>query len=299
MRGMTMTDVIRTLREVDPPPPSARLAGASTTAGEARSRLRRRAQALRSDLDWIVAKAMEKDRSRRYESAAALAMDIANDLGDRPVLARPPTITYRLGKLARRHRRALVTTLVCVMTLILGFALAKWRSGSAPASMPISAPIPIATTRPSLSPGLLAEIYEGSRFDKLVSTRVDRTIDFSWPREVTPDPSIPPTHYSIRWTGVIVIPPGGATAIGTQANDGARLFLDDQEIIDRPRRGKTIDSRPIPPGPHTIRLEYWNTLAEGRVALLWVLNDQQQTIVPETSLFHSNTKPTTQSATPQ
>ena len=66
--------------------------------------LRRLGQLLRGDLDWIVMKALEKDRTRRYESASALAADVQRYLADEPVQARPPTLAHRAAKWTRRHR---------------------------------------------------------------------------------------------------------------------------------------------------------------------------------------------------
>ena len=64
---------------------------------------------MRGELDWIVMKALEKDRSRRYETANGLAADVRRYLDDEPVEARPPSAWYRLGKFARRNRAALTT----------------------------------------------------------------------------------------------------------------------------------------------------------------------------------------------
>src|SRR5262249_55632933 len=64
---------------------------------------------LRGDLDWIVMKALEKDRARRYESAAGFAADIARHLNCEPVTASPPSALYRARKMARRHKLAIAT----------------------------------------------------------------------------------------------------------------------------------------------------------------------------------------------
>ena len=59
---------------------------------------------LRGDIDWIIMKAMDKDRNRRYETANGLALDIQRHLNDEPILARSPSTTYRLSKFVRRNR---------------------------------------------------------------------------------------------------------------------------------------------------------------------------------------------------
>ena len=67
---------------------------------------------MRGELDWIVMKALEKDRNRRYETASAFAADVQRYLGDEPVLACPPSAWYRFRKFARRNKAGFVTTLV-------------------------------------------------------------------------------------------------------------------------------------------------------------------------------------------
>lgn len=94
----------------DPPLPSARLAQLADSAGGIAALRRSDAQALRRqlrrDLDWIVMKAIEKERGRRYETANALAMDLRRYLDDEPIVARPPSAGYRIRKLVRRNRAA-------------------------------------------------------------------------------------------------------------------------------------------------------------------------------------------------
>lgn len=112
--------------EANPPTPSARLQSGrqqATAAAIARGtdleRLRRR---LRGDLDWIVMKAMAPERSRRYETANGLALDIRRFLHSEPVLARPPSTRYRIVKFVARHRLA-VTAAAVVAVVMLGSAV--------------------------------------------------------------------------------------------------------------------------------------------------------------------------------
>src|SRR5579884_3227178 len=98
----------RIIREDEPPRPSGRLstlaqAHLSTIAERRGLEPRRLSQQLRGELDWIVMKALEKDRNRRYESASELAADVQRYLDDEAVLACPPTMRYRAGKFARKH----------------------------------------------------------------------------------------------------------------------------------------------------------------------------------------------------
>lgn len=111
----------RRIRELDPPRPSVRVAGLGETSAQFASNrgasvtgLRRQ---LRGDLDWIVMKAIERDRNRRYSSAAELAADVGRYLKHEAVLAGPPSTVYRLKKYARRHRAALAVAGVVFASL--------------------------------------------------------------------------------------------------------------------------------------------------------------------------------------
>jgi tetratricopeptide (TPR) repeat protein len=81
---------------------------------------------IRGDLDWIVMKCLEKDRTRRYETANGLAMDLQRYLDDEPVIARPPSTAYRFQKLIRRHKLAFAATSAVVAALVLGLGLSTW-----------------------------------------------------------------------------------------------------------------------------------------------------------------------------
>ncbi|MHC4806549.1 MAG: protein kinase domain-containing protein, partial [Planctomycetota bacterium] len=128
------------IREEDPKTPSTRL---STISGEEsakvaqlrRTDFRTLGRKLHGDLDWIALKAMEKDRTRRYQTAHALAEDIQRHLYDEPVEACPPSTTYKLLKIARRYRRALVTVAVVAIALIVGSGLATWQAVRATQAM--------------------------------------------------------------------------------------------------------------------------------------------------------------------
>ncbi len=75
---------------------------------------------MRGDLDWIVMKALEKDRTRRYETANGLAADVERHLADEPVLACPPSAAYRFVKFARRNRVAFTMSMVVLAAVLLG-----------------------------------------------------------------------------------------------------------------------------------------------------------------------------------
>jgi tetratricopeptide (TPR) repeat protein len=119
-------EMLRVIREVEPSRPSTRL----TTLAEASAELARcrrtdptalRRQ-LRGDLDWIVLKALEKDRGRRYQSASELAADVLRHERHEPVVAGPQSAGYRVGKFVRRHRAGVAFAGVLVF-LLAGFAV--------------------------------------------------------------------------------------------------------------------------------------------------------------------------------
>src|SRR5262249_42678082 len=85
-------------------------------------------QLLQGELDWIVMKALEKDRNCRYESASALAGDVRLYLQDEPVAACAPGAGYRLRKLVRRHRRGLLTAGVVAVALVAATVIGSWQA---------------------------------------------------------------------------------------------------------------------------------------------------------------------------
>ncbi len=111
-------------RETTPPRPSAKFESLGDRRdGVAQKRLtdpRTLKKQLQGDLDWIVMKAMEAERSRRYETPSALSEDISRFLDHKPVVARPPSAAYRLGKFVRRHRAAAVAVSVATTFLLAG-----------------------------------------------------------------------------------------------------------------------------------------------------------------------------------
>jgi hypothetical protein len=88
----------------------------------------RLANELRGELDWIAMKCLEKDRTRRYESASGLARDVERYLHDETVEACPPTKRYRLGKFLRKHRAGVLTTAALVGLLLTGVAVSTWQA---------------------------------------------------------------------------------------------------------------------------------------------------------------------------
>jgi serine/threonine protein kinase len=123
LRSKAYNEMQRIIREVDPPAPGARLSrlgAASTIADRRRSDPRRLRGLVRGELDWIVMRCLEKDRTRRYESAAALANDVEAYLRGDAIAAGPPSAVYRLRKFSRRHRVLIGTSAAVVLALVIG-----------------------------------------------------------------------------------------------------------------------------------------------------------------------------------
>ncbi len=124
------------IREEVPPRPSTRLSTlnnelASTVAVNRRLAPETLSSAMKRDLDWIVMKALDKDRNRRYSTAGAMAEDVSRFLMDQPVEARPPSTWYRFTKFARRNKVAISTVSLVAIALILGTALSVWQAREA------------------------------------------------------------------------------------------------------------------------------------------------------------------------
>lgn len=120
-----LLEIQRIIREVEPAKPSTRLssmgAKSATIAHKRNTEARTLVRQLRGELDWIAMKALEKDRTRRYDTASALASEIQRFLSNEPVLAGPPGAGYRLRKFVRRNRTA-VSLVSAIFLLVLWFA---------------------------------------------------------------------------------------------------------------------------------------------------------------------------------
>jgi len=123
LRAVAYDELLRILREEEPPRPSTRLStlgkAAPSISGNRQSDLKRLTQLFRGELDWIVMKALEKDRNRRYETASAFAADVQHFLKDEPVQACPPSQWYRFRKLARRNKRVFVMASALALAVLL------------------------------------------------------------------------------------------------------------------------------------------------------------------------------------
>jgi serine/threonine protein kinase len=123
-----LDEMRRTIREKEPLRPSTRLntmldADLTAVAKRQSAEAPKLVHYIRGDLDWIVMKALEKDRTRRFESASGLALDVQRFLKNEPIEARPPSGLYRFQKLVRRNKTAFIAAAAVFAALVLGLGL--------------------------------------------------------------------------------------------------------------------------------------------------------------------------------
>jgi tetratricopeptide (TPR) repeat protein len=131
LRTVAFDETLRIIREEEPPKPSTRLSTADALPAIAASRSvepARLNKLVRGELDWIVMKALEKNRDLRYETAHEFARDIERYLRDEPVLACPPSAAYKLRKFARTHRQLLAAAAAFALLLTAGCVVSTWQA---------------------------------------------------------------------------------------------------------------------------------------------------------------------------
>ena len=121
----------RAIREQEPPKPSTRLStmldvDLITVARQRHAAAVKLIHLVRGDLDWIVMKSLEKDRTRRYETASSFAGDIEHFLKNEPVVARPPSTLYRFQKLVRRNKGVFVAAGAVTLSIVAGLVVSTW-----------------------------------------------------------------------------------------------------------------------------------------------------------------------------
>jgi len=137
-------ELLRTIREVDPEKPSTRITKLEDTSAIAELRqlnVRALGKQLSGDLDWIVMKALEKDRTRRYETANGFAADVQRFLDQEPVVAAPPSATYRLRKFVKRRKKTVAAMATIAFLLIagsIGTGIGLWRTIQAKAELGVA-----------------------------------------------------------------------------------------------------------------------------------------------------------------
>jgi WD40 repeat protein/serine/threonine protein kinase len=132
LQGVAFLEMLRLIREEDPPRPSTRLTQSrealAAFAMYRRTETQKLPTLVKGDLDWIAMKALEKDRTRRYETANALAADVQRYLKDEPVEACPPTVGYRMQKYVRRHKAFMSAMSAVAALLLIGIVTTSWQA---------------------------------------------------------------------------------------------------------------------------------------------------------------------------
>jgi serine/threonine protein kinase len=132
LRQAAYTELLRLIREEEPERPSTRLSHSgeqlATISAQRRTEPARLTKLLRGELDWIVMKALEKDRARRYETANGLARDVERHLANEAVEACPPSAGYRLRKFVRRHKGRLAAALAVPVLLLAAAVVITWQA---------------------------------------------------------------------------------------------------------------------------------------------------------------------------
>jgi serine/threonine-protein kinase len=130
LRTVGYDELRRIIREEEPPRPSTRIStlgqAATTASANRKSDPKQLSRLFRGELDWIVMKALEKDRNRRYDSANGFAADVGRYLADEPVQACPPSAWYRSRKFARRNKRRLAVAALALLLLATLGGVAGW-----------------------------------------------------------------------------------------------------------------------------------------------------------------------------
>jgi eukaryotic-like serine/threonine-protein kinase len=132
VRELAYVELLRMIKEEEPPRPSTRLSHSgealATISAQRRTEPAQLAKLVRGELDWIVMKCLEKDRTRRYETASGLARDLRHYLNDEPVEACPPSTAYKLRKFARKYRTPLRVAGAFALLLVIGAAVSFWQA---------------------------------------------------------------------------------------------------------------------------------------------------------------------------
>jgi serine/threonine protein kinase len=131
MKQVALLELLRLVREEEAPRPSTRLStteGLPSIAASRGTEPKKLCGLMRGELDWILLKALEKDRNRRYETANALAADVLHYLHDESVQACPPSARYRFRKFVRRNKGILAPVGVVALALVIGTLVSVWQA---------------------------------------------------------------------------------------------------------------------------------------------------------------------------
>ena len=145
----------------------------------------------------------------------------------------------------------------------------------------------------NMEPGLAAYLFKGIELLHFVKTRTDAQLNFDW-GEDAPDSDLPKDNFSFRWVGAIKPPVGGRYEITLIANAGAKLWLDERLILDRPDLGRHRNGEKLnldlSAAPHSLRIDYWDTGGIARIKLLWRPPGMvKEEPIPASAFYHDST----------
>jgi outer membrane protein OmpA-like peptidoglycan-associated protein len=139
--------------------------------------------------------------------------------------------------------------------------------------------------------GLIGDYYDGPEFNRKVLTRTDHDLDFDWEQGVSPGPGLPPSQFSVRWTGRILAPETGNYIFFSKVDDGIRLWIGDKQVIDAwgPHDSESFTGSIDLVGgrSYDLKVEYFNGILEGEIHLNWELPSEKPTFK---GLFGNNDK---------
>jgi serine/threonine protein kinase/tetratricopeptide (TPR) repeat protein len=180
-----LDEIRRVIREQEPPRPSTRLskmAGAdlTTVAQQRRCEPPRLIHSIRGDLDWIVMKALEKDRTRRYDTANDLALDVKRFLENEPVLARPPSKLYKFRKMVRRNKVlffgiSIIAVLLVVSLVVVSVALSREKQSHKKAVEASAEGQQVTTFLKEMLDGVGTSVARGGDIKEMLQESLDRT----------------------------------------------------------------------------------------------------------------------------
>ncbi len=265
-----LMEMLRLVCEAEPPRPSVKLSTASKRASisaERGTEPKKLTGLLRNELDWIVMKALEKDRARRYETVNGFAADVQRYLAGEAVQAHPPSAAYRLRKFARKHRVPLTTTVAFVCLLVAAVAVSSWLAVQAKRAEAIADERRIEAEENAREAGYNLGRYEEA-VDQLKSTAASLQVDLDL-AEARSDSRVGllrlaktvktlPTTFGLEQMNVDELRESATVAVLALGQDYAPLLPpithDGQEVV----------SRMLSPDKETLL-----TLGEDRTARLW------------------------------
>jgi serine/threonine protein kinase len=205
-------ELLKIIREEEPPKPSLRLSQSGdalpSIAAQRKTEPAKLSKMFSGDLDWIAMKALEKDRTRRYETANAFAADVLRYLDDEPVEASPPSAVYRMRKFARKYRKPVIAMAVIGAVLVVGIGGTTWglvRARRAEQAARVAEEIAIGSEQKAVDALMEVTRKETTlRAEVAVREQAERqvTVGLLSPMGVTDEVNVPERHSYFNWSAI-------------------------------------------------------------------------------------------------